>query len=57
MLHRIVDPLSACSTTATVYEENSFLRDVRLRLYLQHILQTLSAFNIILEVSITRGIE
>ena len=57
MLHRMVVPLAACSATATAYEENSFLRDTRLRAYLHHILQTLSDFNIVLEVSITRGVD
>lgn len=56
MVHRIIAPLSLCSVTSSVYDENSFLRDTRLRAYLHHILQTLGDFHIVLEASITRGI-
>ncbi|XP_032781013.1 DENN domain-containing protein 5B isoform X2 [Daphnia magna] len=59
MLHRIISPLASCSSTLTHYDENSYLRDKRLRDYLQPLLQTLSEekVKIILEASITRGID
>lgn len=59
MLHRIIGPLAACSSTLTHYDENSYLRDKRLRDYLQPLLQTLSEdkVKIVLEASITRGID
>ncbi|XP_046464167.1 DENN domain-containing protein 5B-like isoform X1 [Daphnia pulex] len=59
MLHRIIGPLASCSSTLTHYDENSYLRDKRLRDYLQPLLQTLSEekVKIVLEASITRGID
>ncbi len=59
MLHRIIGPLAACSATLTNYDESSYLRDKRLREYLQPLLQTLSEdkVKILLEPSITRGID
>ena len=59
MLHRIIGPLAACSATITHYDENSYLRDKRLRDFLQPLLQTLSEdkVKIVLESSITRGID
>lgn len=59
MLHRIIGPLASCSATLTHYDENSYLREKRLRDYLQPLLQTLSEekVRIVLEPSITRGID
>lgn len=59
MLHRIINPLASCSSTLTHYDENSYLRDKRLRDYLIPLLQTLSEekVKIVLEASITRGID
>ena len=59
MLHRIINPLATCSFTLTHYDENSYLRNKRLRDYLQQLLQTLSEdkVKITLEASITRGVD
>ena len=59
MLHRIISPLAICPVTLTHYDENSYLRDKRLREYLQSLLQNLSdeKITIVLEASITRGID
>lgn len=43
--------------TGQMYEENSFLRDPSLLTFLVHILKTLDEFPIILEASLTQGIE
>jgi len=59
MLHRIIAPLATCSFTLTHYDENSYLRNKRLREYLQHLLHTLSEdkVKITLEASVTRGVN
>ncbi|KAL5011074.1 hypothetical protein ScPMuIL_013379 [Solemya velum] len=43
--------------TGQMYEENSFLRDPSLLTFLVHILRTLDEFPIVLEASLTQGIE
>ena len=58
MLHRIIGPLADHPSTLTNYDKNSYLRDKRLRDYLQTLLQIFSEdkMKIDLDFFITRGI-
>ncbi|XP_046395461.1 DENN domain-containing protein 5B isoform X2 [Ischnura elegans] len=55
ILHRMIAPLSASKTTVEMFEEQSFLRDPSLSLYLCQILQSLDEFEFVLENSLTKG--
>lgn len=49
--------LAETPVTASMYEERSFLRDPGLVMFLVQILEALSEFDIVLETSITKGLD
>ncbi|XP_071447569.1 DENN domain-containing protein 5B [Hetaerina americana] len=55
LLHRLIAPLSASRTTLEMFEEQSFLRDPSLSMFLCQILQSLDEFEFVLENSLTKG--
>lgn len=57
LLHRMVLHISSTPVTAQMYEEQCFLRDPSLVTFLIQILESLTDFNIVLESSLTKGIE
>ncbi|GFT92719.1 DENN domain-containing protein 5A [Nephila pilipes] len=57
LLHRMLLHIASTSVTSSMYEEQSFLRDPNLVTFLVQILESLSEFSIVLETSLTKGIE
>lgn len=57
LLHRMLLHIASTPVTVSMYEEQSFLRDPNLVTFLVQILESLSEFSIILETSLTKGIE
>lgn len=57
LLHRLLLPLHQCTCTYQLYEETSFLRDPQLLRDLINVLAALTDFDIVLEDSLTRGID
>lgn len=57
LLHRMLLHIASTPVTASMYEEQSFLRDPNLVTFLVQILESLSEFTISLEASLTKGIE
>ncbi|XP_015910435.1 DENN domain-containing protein 5A isoform X2 [Parasteatoda tepidariorum] len=57
LLHRMLLHIASTPVTASMYEEQSFLRDPNLVTFLVQILESLSEFTITLEASLTKGIE
>jgi len=57
LLHRLPAHMSSCPITSQMYEEHSFLRDPDLLSYLVQVLEALDDFDIVLEHSLTKGIE
>lgn len=49
--------MSSCTITGQMYEETSFLRDPDLLPYLVQVLEALDDYDIVLEQSLTKGIE
>lgn len=56
-LHQMLPDLAETPVTASMYEERSFLRDPGLVMFLVQILEALSEFDIVLETSITKGLD
>ncbi|CAG7734875.1 unnamed protein product [Allacma fusca] len=57
LLHRFPAHMPSCPTTVQMYEEHSFIRDADLLSYLVQVLEPLDDFDIVLEHSLTKGIE
>ncbi|CAL4110696.1 unnamed protein product, partial [Meganyctiphanes norvegica] len=57
LLPRILLPMQRSSVTSHMFEESSFLRDPQLIRDLINVLSALHEFNIVLESSLTRGID
>lgn len=56
MLRHCLETVIANSQTVLeMYEEQSFLRDPNLRMYIVQILESLNEFDIVLENSLTQG--
>lgn len=57
LLHRFPAQMPSCPTTVQMYDEHSFIRDPDLLSYLVQVLEALDDFDIVLEHSLTKGIE
>ncbi|XP_066966304.1 DENN domain-containing protein 5B isoform X2 [Macrobrachium rosenbergii] len=57
LLHRIMLPLHRSPVTSHMYEEHAYLRDPQLVKDLINVLSALNEFDIVLESSLTRGID
>ncbi|KAG8182527.1 hypothetical protein JTE90_002064 [Oedothorax gibbosus] len=57
LLHRLLKPLSESPVTCSMYEEQSFLRHPSHLTFLGQILGSLDEFDLILEASLTKGVD
>ncbi|KAF2352249.1 RUN domain [Trinorchestia longiramus] len=57
LLHQLLLPLHQCAATSHLYEEAAFLRDPQLLKELINVLAATAEFDIVLEDSLTRGID
>ena len=57
LLHQLMIPLQRCPVTGHMYDESSFFRDPQLIRDLIKVLSSLADFPIVLEQSLTRGID